>query len=102
MPTPADPPGQTLLPLLIPTVQIPQGDGTYLIKPGKPIQWLTVKQFAAQVGLGPDAIYRKIGSDALPESFVEYAGPRKIRIRADGVEHFLLHYRQRRGLGAGG
>lgn len=100
MPRTIDPPGQTsFLPLLIPTVQIPQGDGSYLVKPGKPIQWLTVKQFAAQVGLGPDAIYRKIGSEALPESFVDYAGPRKIRIRANAVEHFLLYYRQRRGLG---
>ena len=98
MPQPADHPGQTLLPLLIPTVQIPQGDGSYLVKPGKPIQWLTVKQFAAQVGLGADAIYRKIGSEALPESYVDYAGPRKIRIRADAVEHFLNYWRGRRGL----
>lgn len=94
-----DDPGQTsFLPILIPTIQIPQGDGSYLVKPGKPVQWLTVKQFAVQVGLQSDAIYRAIGTDALPETFVQYVGPRKIRIMADGVEHYLAHWRSIRGI----
>lgn len=86
--------------MFFPTIRIPQGDGSVVLKPGKPVLWLTPKQFGEQVGLGPDAIYRKIGTEALPESFVEYAGPRKIRIRADALEHFREHYQTLRGLGA--
>ncbi|MBN9693937.1 MAG: hypothetical protein J0M24_27150 [Verrucomicrobia bacterium] len=100
MPNPTKEPLQTLLPLFIPTVQIPQGDGSVLVRPGKPIEWLTVKQFGQQVGLKEDSIYRKIGSDALPERFVDYAGPRKYRIRADAIEHFRQHWRAKRGIGA--
>jgi hypothetical protein len=91
---------QPLLPLFIPTIQIPQGDGSILVKPGKPVAWLNPKQFGEQVGLSPDAIRRKIGSEALPERFIEYAGPKLIRIRADALEHFREHYRNLRGLGA--
>jgi len=87
------------LPLFIPAIQVPQGDGSVLVKPGRPVAWLTPAQFGREVGLGPDAIYRKIGSAALPESFVDYAGPRKIRIRADALEHFRQHWRGRRACG---
>jgi hypothetical protein len=91
---------QPLLPLFIPTIQIRQADGSILVKPGKAVALLTPKQFGEQVGLGPDAIRRKIGSDALPEAFVEYAGPKLIRIRSEALEHFREHYRNLRGLGA--
>lgn len=83
---------------VFPTV-VPQGDGSVLVRPGRPVEWLTVKQFGQLVGLGEDSIYRKIGSDALPERFVDYAGPRKIRIRADALPHFREHYRARRSYG---
>ncbi len=71
----------------------------YLVRAGKPVAWLTPKQFGTVFGLGPEAIRRKIGSDALPETLVEYNGPRRIRIRADAVEHFRQHWRTRRALG---
>lgn len=93
-------PEQTLLPLFIPTVQIPQGDGSVLVKPGRPVGWLTPKQFGQQVGLSADSIYRAVGSDSLPERFVEFAGQRKLRIRADALDHFREYWRGRRGAGA--
>ena len=71
----------------------------YLVRAGKPVAWMTPKQFGAVFGLGPEAIRRKIGSDALPETLVEYNGPRRIRIRADAVEHFRQHWRTRRASG---
>lgn len=87
-----DQPDHPLLPLFIPVVQIPQGDGSVLIKPGRPVEWLTPKQFALQVGLSADTIRRKIGTPALPMEFVEYTGPRKIRIRADALSHWRAHW----------
>ena len=87
---------QPLLPLFFPTVQVPQGDGSVLVKPGRPVEWMTPKEFGRHVGLGPDAIYRKLGSEAIPQEFVRYSGPRKIQIRTDAIPHFLAHYRDRR------
>jgi len=94
-------PEQIQLPLFFPTVQIPQGDGSVLVKPGRPVAWLTPKQFAQLVGLSPDTICRHVGSACLPEQFVEYNGPRKIRIRVDGLDHFREYWKGRRGAGAG-
>ena len=87
-------------PLLIPTIQIPQGDGSVLVKPGRPVEWLSPKTFGQYVGLSADSIYRKIGEPCLPEEFVRYNGPRKIQIRSDAVEHFTRYWEERRGSGA--
>ncbi|MCW5559727.1 MAG: hypothetical protein KIT22_18070 [Verrucomicrobiae bacterium] len=91
---------QGMLPLWIPTVTIPQGDGSVVVKPGKPVAWLTPKQFGQQFGLSADTICRRIGHESLPESFVEYAGPRKIRIQAAALDHFRAHWRKHRDAGA--
>ncbi|HTH49909.1 MAG TPA: hypothetical protein VMB21_20515 [Candidatus Limnocylindria bacterium] len=86
------------LPLAFPPVIERRGE-EYLVRAGKPVAWLTPKQFGTVFGLGPEAIRRKIGSEALPESLVEYNGPRRIRIRADAVDHFRQHWRSRRAMG---
>ncbi|MBN8246236.1 MAG: hypothetical protein J0L84_02190, partial [Verrucomicrobia bacterium] len=65
-------PEQIQLPLFFTTVQVPQGDGSVLVKPGRPVSWFTPKQFAQLVGLSADTICRHVGSDCLPERFVEY------------------------------
>lgn len=93
-------PRQQMLALWIPTVQIPQGDGSVLVKPGRPVGKLTPKQFGREVGLSADTIYRRVGHDCLPERFVEYVGERKILILADALEHFREYWRGKRGMGA--
>ena len=90
-------PDQLALALYTPTVVIPQGDGSVVVKPGRPIQRLTPEEFARRVGLDRDTIYRYRGSKALPEEFIEFAGVRKITIDAAAVEHFLAHWKRRRG-----
>lgn len=83
-------------PAICPTELIPQGDRTFLIRPGRPIQRLTVSQFAGLVGLSPSSVYRYIGSDALPDRCVVYAGKRKILILAAAVAMFLDYFARRR------
>ena len=39
---------------------IPRGDGSFTLKPGKPIQKLTVKQCAQIAGCGVSTIYRLV------------------------------------------
>lgn len=97
MAKPKDNPDQLALAFFTPAVVIPQGDGSVLVKPGKPIQRLTPKEFAATVGLDVDTIYKYMGSDALPERFIEFAGRRKKYIQAAAVAHFQEHWKRRRG-----
>ncbi len=87
---------QLPLALHIPVVLTPQGGGEFLVKPGKPVEWLTPKEFALRIGLSRDTVYRHIGTDALPDRFVEFAGPRKIRIQAAAIAHWESHWRDRR------
>jgi hypothetical protein len=49
-------------------------------------------------GLLYSSVRRYVGSEALPETLVEQAGERRIRIRADAIDHFRLHWRARRPL----
>lgn len=81
--------------LWTPALAIPQGDGSYVVKSGRPVDRLSPAQFARAVGLHRNTIYTYIGTDALPERFVEYAGIRKIRIQASAVAHFKKHSRAR-------
>jgi AcrR family transcriptional regulator len=79
-----------------PVILIPQGDGTYLVKPGRPVERLTIAQFADRIGLSRPSIQRYLGSACLPERFLEYAGERCITIDAQAVDHFLTYWRRQR------
>lgn len=81
----------------VPAVVVPQGGGAVLIRPGRPIERLTPAEFAAEVGLSRNSVYRYVGTDALPDSMVIMAGARKILICAAAVTHFLEHFRKERG-----
>jgi len=69
-------------------VIVPQGDGSYLVRPGKPVDWLSVRQFAQAVGLSPSSVRRYIGTECLPEEMVQSCGLRKWRIQGGAVAHF--------------
>lgn len=88
---------QLLLPIFgLPTV-VPQGDGSMVVRPGKPVLWLTPAQFAAQVGLSADTVRRYIHSGTvIPSHLVECIGLRKYRISSEAVGHFLEHCRRLR------
>ena len=64
----------------------PRGDGTWIVKPGKPIvgrRRLTVAQAAAQSGLSADTIRRLYDGGFLEG---ENPSPRRIFIFADSLE----------------
>jgi hypothetical protein len=76
---------------------LPQGDGSLLVKPGRPVQKLTPEQFARQIGLSRDSVYRHI-RETIPAEFIEYAGPRKILIDAAAVEFFREFWKKKRSV----
>jgi hypothetical protein len=86
---------QPLLPLWTPTVQIPQGDGSVLVKPGRPVEYMTPLQFAKAVGYSRSAVYEQIGGPSIPEQYIRRVGPRLIKIQAGAVEHFISYWRSR-------
>lgn len=81
----------------VPAVVVPQGGGAVLIRPGRPVERMTPAEFGARVGLSRSAVYRYLGTRALPDSMVVMAGARKILISAEAVPHFLAHWRLERG-----
>ncbi len=87
------------LALHVPMIVLPQGDGSIVLKPGKPQEFMTVLDFARRVGLSRNSIYDYIGSAALPDAFIRFAGTRRILISAAAVEHWETHWRRVRGIG---
>ena len=88
---------QMALPLFTPTVIERRGD-EYVVKPGKPVAWLSVAEFGRAVGLRPKSVYAHLGTEALPEELIEYSGPRTIRIKAEALQFCRDYWLQRRGL----
>lgn len=93
MPRPDDP-NQTRFSFAA-AVVIPQGDGSFVVKPGRPLEWLTPAQFAAHFGLEKSAAYRAIQDGTIPAQFVEPVGKRKLRIAAAALDHVRQTWRAR-------
>lgn len=66
---------------------VPQGDGSYIVKPGKPRQELTPAQFADAVGLHVNTIYVHIETGRIQN--VRRSGLRKLLIDASELESWL-------------
>ena len=76
----------TVTVIVSPTTIIPQGDGSYLVRPGKPMERLTSAQFAAQVGRSASSVRRYIDEGVIPPEMVGRAGLRKYLIHPAAVE----------------
>lgn len=75
---------------------IDQGDGTFLVRPGKPVLKFTPEEFGREIGLCRNAVYQRIQDGSIPPDAVEYAGPRKIFIHSTALDAFRAHWRKRR------
>ncbi len=49
-----------------PPTLLPQGDGSFVIRPGKPVQDLTPKQAAAYLGIAWSSIYKLLDAGKIP------------------------------------
>ncbi len=67
-----------------PTV-LPQSNGTFLLKPGKPIREMTVKQAMGFLGVGKTSVYTLLNSGMLPH---RRPLPSKILIPVDALEAY--------------
>lgn len=68
------------------TTLIAQGDGSYLLKPGKPLSRLSLREAAKRTGLSRTTIYR-LWDCGLVKG--ERPSPRKIYIFVDSLEEHL-------------
>ena len=89
---------QPELPLWTPAIFVPQGDNTFLVKPGKPVSRISVRQFAQAVGIARTTAYQYLGTESVPERFLHAAGPRLLKIDSAAIEHFNSYWRSKRGL----
>jgi len=65
---------------------IPQGDGGFVIRPGKPVEKLSLRQAAKRAGCSRGTIYRLYAAGLLKG---DRPNPRKIFIFADSLEQHL-------------
>lgn len=76
--------------VFLPTA-VPQGDGSFLIRPGKPVEKLTLAQAAKRSGLSRSTIYRLYDAGFLKG---ERLSPRKIFVFADSISDHLKACRE--------
>lgn len=67
-------------------VVTPQGDGSFVIRPGKPVEKLSLRQAAKRAGCSRTTIYRLYDAGILKG---DRPSPRKIFIFADSLEEHL-------------
>jgi hypothetical protein len=68
-----------------PPTLIPQGDGAFLVKPGKPIREMSVKQAMVFLGVGRTSMYDLLNSGMIPH---RRPLPHKICIPVEALEAF--------------
>lgn len=89
-------PNQLDLPISwTPPAITPHGDGSFTVRPGRPVNWLTPAQFAKAVGLSRRAVYEYMGTESLPDRFIRRTGARLRHISADGLDHFVAFWNRR-------
>jgi excisionase family DNA binding protein len=81
--------------VVFPPQIIPQGEGAFIVKPGRPISTLTPKQLADQIGVNRQSIYRWLAEGTLPEALTQRAGKRKILFSAAAVEVMKRYFAAR-------
>jgi DNA-binding XRE family transcriptional regulator len=75
---------------------IPQGEGSYLVKAGRPVAKLRPQDFARELGVNRQTIYRWKDEGLIPESLIEFAGKRKILILAAAVPVMKAYFKAMR------
>lgn len=85
------PQSQTELALFAPVELIPQGGGQYLLKPGKPVEWLSVAKFATLVGVSPSTVRRYIHQGFIEREQVS-SMRHTWRIRSEAVEALRMKF----------
>lgn len=80
-----DAPGQTWL---FPAEVLPRGDGSYVVVPGRPQEWLWVRDAARLAGLSPSAMLRWAMAPGSP-LVSRRAGRRKYQIEAASLRRAL-------------
>lgn len=78
-------PSQLTFAVFAAPVVVPHGDGSVTVRPGRPMFWLSPKEFGQQLGRDRNTIYQWIQQGIIEERFVEYSGRRHIRISAEAV-----------------
>jgi excisionase family DNA binding protein len=70
-------------------VLVPQGNGEYLLKPGKPKlrgETLTPEELAEEFRVSRDTIYRWRQDGWISDEHVEFAGRRRLRIKREAID----------------
>jgi hypothetical protein len=73
-------------------VMVPQGDGSFVVKPGKPLSELTVLQFAKAYGVGRSSVYNMIEMGVIEK--YRRPLPKKILIPVEELDRLIRKSRR--------
>ena len=76
----------------------PNGDGSYTLKPGKPLLYVTPKQLADMFRVTRSSVYRWIEEGLIDQKHVKLAGFRKMLISAEAVPSLQKKFESKRSL----
>jgi len=79
-----------------PSAWIPQGGGSFIVKPGKPKSDLTPKEFAQQIGVSVKTVYEWRYNGTISPKFVRFVGRRKFVISAAAIPVLTENFRRLR------
>jgi hypothetical protein len=79
-----------------PTV-VANRDGTFIVRPGRPVPKLTTQQFGGCFGVGERTVRRWIDEELIDAEYVELVGKRKFLIRAEAVASCERKFRMMKG-----
>jgi excisionase family DNA binding protein len=79
-------PNPDTLHLIVTGKLTPQGDGTYILKTGTPVQWLWTREAAKLYGVSSDTIVRWWRGGFI---IGQRIGPRRVRIDADSLAAYV-------------
>jgi hypothetical protein len=77
-------------------ITVATGDGSFLVKAGKPTFLLSAKQLGSHFSVDQDTVYLWRQGGLIPESFVRFAGKRKLRFSSDIIPFLEAEFRKLR------
>lgn len=92
----AEPAAPAALALACPPMVQSTGDGTFIVRAGRPTPKLTTEQFANHFDVDQRTVRRWIDEGVIRAKFVEVVGKRKLLIRAAAVGSCKKKFRMRK------
>jgi excisionase family DNA binding protein len=78
--------------VVIPSTVIPQGDGSFVVRAGKPVAWLKPRELAAHLRISPRTVYKLIEEGTIPPEMVRRPLASRVQVSAAAIDFLVNRY----------